>query len=289
MRVLLIGASGFLGSALYEHLSLNCLGRYCVTGTYHANAKPVQGIMQLNLGDPEDIRRKIEAVEPEIIIHAGGLTNVDYCELNKDEARRVNIDGTREMIRATNAKVIYFSTNYVFDGILGNYTEADATSPLNFYGFTKTEAEKTVLEEKGNLVIRVATLFGYNKHNNKFLRRFFNCRSEKDEIDGCRELMVCSTYLRDIISNFENLMRYNGILHFSSFPAMDECYFLSNAIAGLGISTKVKEIPFSSRCAIAERPRNASLDTIRGITLERTSLEDALNQIRTEMKLGHIK
>lgn len=94
----------------------------------------------------------------DVIIHCAAVTDVNFCELNKGICRNVNVRGTQNLIdlaENSNANFIYISTPMVFSGFKGGYREEDKTSPLNYYGKTKAEAEKIVLKYKKGLVVRV--------------------------------------------------------------------------------------------------------------------------------------
>ena len=95
----------------------------------------------------ENIAKVFNLIRPEIVVHAGAISNVDKCEENKELAWKVNVDGTKrivELSREHKAFLIFVSTDYVFSGKKGMYTETDETKPINYYGKTKLEAETIV-------------------------------------------------------------------------------------------------------------------------------------------------
>jgi len=95
----------------------------------------------------ENITEFFNSIKPEIVVHAGALSNVDKCEENKELAWKINVEGTQhiaELSRKHKAFLIYVSTDYVFSGKKGMYTENDETKPINHYGKTKLEGEKIV-------------------------------------------------------------------------------------------------------------------------------------------------
>ncbi|MBA2724376.1 MAG: NAD(P)-dependent oxidoreductase [Actinobacteria bacterium] len=104
----------------------------------------------------------------DVIVHLAANTHVDWCEQHADEARLVNSDGTRNVVdtaRAIGARVIYVSTDFVFDGNReGEYLEADETHPLNVYGATKLEGEGHLDPQHGDLTVRSSWIFGVG-HN----------------------------------------------------------------------------------------------------------------------------
>jgi len=175
-KVLIIGATGLLGSALFE------VGKregFEVFGTYH-NVKPKESnenMLQLSAEDAKLTYEVTSLIKPDYIIDTHALTNVDYCEQHKEEAWRSNVEGVKNIADAASkigANMVLISTDYVFDGhgpadksdnLLGieiqPYKEDDIRRPLNFYGLTKAIAEDYILlSNENNLVIRTSAIYG---------------------------------------------------------------------------------------------------------------------------------
>ncbi len=159
-NILVTGASGQVGWHLCRYLSRQ---GYQVTGTYYSHNPDLEGVELLacNLEDPHTLfalcRRDYTAV-----IHAAALTHADRCEKMPDLARRVNVEGTRalaELFRP-DTRVIYISTDLVFDGVTGGYSETDTINPVNFYGQSKAEGEQAALTRPGAVVVRLSLTYG---------------------------------------------------------------------------------------------------------------------------------
>lgn len=118
----------------------------------------------LDITDGAALQNFIVAERPEAIIHAAALTQVDECELNKPECYNVNVTATRFLIGAAEeikARLVYLSTDFVFDGLNGPYAEEDEPSPVNYYGSSKLAAEKAVMESKLEwAIVRTALVYG---------------------------------------------------------------------------------------------------------------------------------
>ncbi len=280
MKLLLIGASGYIGSSLYSQLSQN----HQVIGTHYKHNERRPNSVLLNLNNPRNISDVLRQEVPDIVVHVGGLTSVNYCERNKEEATRVNTDATKSIIDNFDGKVVYISTNYVFDGSRGDYTESDSTNPINHYGLTKSQAEEIILGKTNNLVIRFGSVYGYNPQNNKFFNRFFESGKPKKEIDGCPELILSPTYLGDVVNNFERFLEYDGIIHFTSGSPLSEYDFFAEIGKRLDLGFVVNVVSFDEICRTAERPRNATLSTERDLPFVRTSLDDSLRDLRKVLK-----
>ncbi len=163
MKLLITGASGLYGSKLAQ----------LATGKHHQvysldNQNPATfGVpIQADITNKPQIESIFKEINPEAVIHAATLTDVDKCEQNRELAWKINVDGTTNIAqaaKANNAFVLYISTDYVFDGDKGNYIETDLPSPINFYGYTKLKAEeqiKKILNEY--CIARTSVIYGFN-------------------------------------------------------------------------------------------------------------------------------
>ena len=118
---------------------------YKVYSGYNSHKPEFGEPVKFDLANPDSIVKAIGDVKPEVIVHSGALTDVDKCEVEKELAYKINVEGTRvvaEMARKLGAFLIYISTDYVFDGEKGMYKEDDETNPINHYGYTKLLGEK---------------------------------------------------------------------------------------------------------------------------------------------------
>lgn len=263
MKTLVIGGSGFLGSRLAEVLDGTC------NSTYYKN-RVFPNQFQLDLGDTTSIQRCLDKTNPDVVIHCGGLTSTDFCEANKDLATRVNVSGAQELIKSFDGKVIYFSTDYVFDGESAPYDENSKTNPINHYGKTKLGAERSVLERPQNLVVRVSGLYGLNGHNNRFLDRLKN----KNVIAASKEYVSTPTYLEDVARAIPDFMNVSGILHFTGEQSFSRYAFAKLAVESLGLDA---EVVAQESNGIVRRPRNSSLVSV--YRLRKTPIDEALKEI----------
>jgi len=267
MRMLVIGGSGFLGSRLVETLDRNCQSTY-----YKKQVFPKQ--IQLDLGDARSIRKCLSKTKPEVIIHCGGLTNTDYCEENQDLATMVNVSGTQGLVNRFDGKVIYFSTDYVFDGESAPYDENSRPNPTNHYGKTKLAAEKVVLANPQNLVVRVSGLYGVNRNNNRFLDRLRDNRV----VTASQEYVSTPTYIEDVARAIPEFMCMSGILHFSGEQSFSRYAFIKLAVESLGLATEIID---QENNMIARRPKNSSLVSV--YRLRKTPIDEAFKEIKRKI------
>ena len=114
-------------------------------------------------------KRVLTAIHPDVVIHTAALPDIDYCETHPEETQKVNVEGTRNVMRGSEqigAGLVHISTDAVFDGTKGApYVEGDATNPISVYGRSKLAAEQVVTEYERHWIFRVSVLFGPGKEN----------------------------------------------------------------------------------------------------------------------------
>ncbi len=163
MRTLITGASGFLGQYVARHLK----DRHWVCGVYHNHPIALEGcpLVPLDIADEEMVRATFQEFHPDVVVHSAALSDVDRCEGHPDEALRVNEQGTAHVARAAaevGARLIYISTDLVYDGTKGEYDEGDAARPSIAYGRSKLAGEQRAAEIcRDAVILRVALIYGW--------------------------------------------------------------------------------------------------------------------------------
>jgi dTDP-4-dehydrorhamnose reductase len=165
--VLLIGCNGLLGQKLAELLLRGSGYQVIPSSVEPAPVQPLLGneYVRLDITSRKDVRSTVAAVAPTVIINAAAMTNVDACEQEREAAWRINVDGVEhlaEATRRTNAHLVHISTDYVFDGKAGPYTEDDRPEPINYYGKTKLASENLLRSgEFPATILRTMVLYGF--------------------------------------------------------------------------------------------------------------------------------
>lgn len=163
--LLVIGGKGLLG----QYVTARARGHHSVIATCRPPTPPLQRVAAepLDVTDPVAINALVERIRPWGIILAAAPTAVDYCEDHPAEARAVNAQApaaVAQAARTVGARLIHISTDYVFDGQHGSYTEDDSPAPLGVYGKTKLEGERGLLaQHPGACVVRMSALYGWNR------------------------------------------------------------------------------------------------------------------------------
>ncbi len=167
-RILLTGSTGLLGLSFIRH---KATGFDIYAGYYNfpKEALPkleVKKYLLFNIRTKKEVFDIFNDIKPDIVIHAASIGNVDYCEKNKEEARGVNVEGSRNVIEACrqhNSKIIFTSSNAVFDGSNPPYSEEAKPNPVDYYGQTKLQTESDIRASGLKYAIaRLMTMYGWN-------------------------------------------------------------------------------------------------------------------------------
>jgi dTDP-4-dehydrorhamnose reductase len=170
---------------------------------------------QLDVADRDAALQAIHQVAPDVVIHAGAWTDVDGCELDPDRAFRVNALGTRNVVegaRLTDARVVYVSTDYVFDGHSARpYVEWDATNPLSVYGRSKLGGESEL--GSADTVVRTSWLCGPTGRN--FVRTIVERATSGQPLRVVDDQQGCPTFTDDLAGMLRRLAveRRPGLFH----------------------------------------------------------------------------
>ena len=155
-----------------------------------------------DLGDDESVKKTLNLVKPDMIIHCAANVDIDFCEKNKEAAYKVNAEATRLLAsyQPQKTKFIYISTDAVFDGLLGNYNEKDITSPLNYYARTKLLGEQFVQEENPASIIIRTNIYGFHRPvpGRSLVEWALSSLSKGDQITGFCDVCFNPVYTRQL-------------------------------------------------------------------------------------------
>jgi dTDP-4-dehydrorhamnose reductase len=209
MKIIILGAGGRLGAALLREYR----DKFDVAGFNHT---------QLDLSDLGAVREKLLKASFDVLINAAGFTKVDLCETQPDRAFLINAEAPRvvaEICDEKNARLIHFSTDYVFDGAKREpYTEEGEANPISVYGESKLAGESNVLAvQYQNLVVRVSWVFGPDRPS--FIDAMVQQAQKNDEVDAVADKFSTPTYTLDVAAMLPQFFDGNvsgGILHFAN-------------------------------------------------------------------------
>jgi dTDP-4-dehydrorhamnose reductase len=219
--VLIVGASGLVGSALAREFSPLCR----VFGTFCQNATP--DFMHLDLRDQAEVRSLLRRVRPDVVLCPAAEPNVELCEIDPVATRLVNVEGLQNLIEATaelGAFLVYFSTEYVFDGRCGPYSEDDACNPLNEYGRQKLDCERRIAAQLGRYIIgRISGVYDWEKKKKNFVVRLIESLVSGQSFKVPSDQVITPTYAPNLARVVHRLVEsgHQGLFHLSgSLPLL---------------------------------------------------------------------
>ena len=157
-----------------------------------------------------------QSEKPEIVINASAFTNVDACELEKERAFAVNSMGVMNiasLCREYSSKFIHFSTDYVFSGNKGQYSEDSVPDPINYYGFSKSIGDAYALSLPSSLVIRTSGVYGYGKNFPRFVYDNLNAGKTVNVIEGYYSPITSELLARSVKYLIEHNKSISGVLN----------------------------------------------------------------------------
>ena len=276
MKVFVTGVCGQLGHDVVNELAArghagigsDLQSAYC--GIADGTPVTVAPYVQLDITDRDAVRRTVDAIRPDAIIHCAAWTAVDAAEdeANRDKVFAINADGTRflaEAAAAVNAKMLYLSTDYVFDGTGETPRQPDdpAFAPLNVYGKSKLGGEQAVRETlKRYFIVRIAWVFGTNGKN--FVRTMLNVGKTHDTVRVVCDQIGTPTYTPDLARLLVDMIeteRY-GVYHATNEGGFISWYdFTKEIYRQAGLTAKVLPVTTAEYgLSKAARPFNSRLD-----------------------------
>ncbi|RLA85000.1 MAG: dTDP-4-dehydrorhamnose reductase [Deltaproteobacteria bacterium] len=237
-RVVIVGAKGLVGSALAEAFS----------ETYEVIALDRE---ELDVTTYNAVKKAIKEMTPQVVIDAAGYSDVDSCERRSQLAFAINAEGAKNVAKAASlvkAKVVYISSDYVFDGKKGSpYTEEDQPNPLNIYGESKLLGEKYVQDHSDDyLIVRTQWLFG--PHGRNFVDTILTLAEEgRESIEVVEDLVGAPTYTVDLAQAVKRLLERDawGIYHVSNSGQCSWFEFAKEILRQAG-KNDVRLVPISS-------------------------------------------
>jgi dTDP-4-dehydrorhamnose reductase len=294
LKLLITGASGLYGSKLAKIAVERGIEVY----SCDIQELPVCGnFVKFDVSNRELVDEAFRRVKPDVVVHAATLTDVDKCELNKALAWRINVEGTRNIVKAaekTGSFLVYVSTDYVFDGEKGMYTELDAPNPINYYGLTKLEAEGLVKAQKEYCIARPSVIYGATPAAGKVnfalwlietLRKGEHVKIITDQWNT----PTLNTNLAEMTLEVAE-HRLTGTFHLCGATRVSRFEFAQLIAEAFVLDKRLIDPVFSSQFKWpAKRPMDSSLDTAKAQrTLKNKPLEisEALERLKFELSLG---
>ncbi len=266
MSSLVIGASGLVGSHLLG--ALREKGE-AVTGTCHSG--PEEGLQRVDLRDREAVFHCVERSRPRTVYLPASLTNVDYCETHEEESFGVNVLGVRHAAASAarvGARVVYFSSDYVFPGDAGPYRESDPVRPLSVYGRHKLLAERSLPGDA--LVLRTTVVYGWEARGKNFICRLRRALERGEQVPVPADQIGNPTYAPNLARAAVALAQRGarGIYHVAGPERASRYRFAQEAARVFGLNPDLIR-----PVATAELHQSASRPLEAGMVVEKAQAE----------------
>ncbi len=256
IKVLVTGAKGQLGYDVVKRLNDIGIENLGVD------------IGDFDITDKEETEEFIFNYNPDIVVHCAAYTAVDRAEDDKDKCYAINVDGTKNIAEACSkidAKMVYVSTDYVFDG-KGEvpYLEDKETNPVNYYGYSKAEGEKAVKEILDKYFI-IRTSWVYGKNGNNFVKTMLNLAKSKDELNVINDQIGAPTYTPDLAILICDMIQTTK---YGTYHGVNEGYaswydFAVEIFNKANVNINVNPILTSEYPTKARRPQSSRLSKIK--------------------------
>lgn len=292
MKLFVFGGSSLIGvefikKAVKEHHQV--FSTYNKSNSINLNESAIKFCYP---DDFEKIKEVILTKKPDVIVNLIAITNLEYCENNKEEVYKLNVDFPRKISEIANmskSKVIHFSSDYVFDGEKGNYKEEDKTNPVNFYGYTKAISENEILQYHNNIVIRTAAIYDL-KFKSNFLNFLFQKLSNNEKIQVYNNIQSTPIFIDDLVRTLLIIIKINesGIFHIVGDECMSKFEFAKKITKKTGFSEKLLiSVSQNMEKQKIKRPKNSCLNNnkIKRVTETKfSSLDENIEKMKDNMK-----
>lgn len=250
MKYLITGAGGQLGFDVKREL----WGR----GVEEADITAPRS-SELDIANAQAVENYVENFRPDVIFHCAAYTNVDGAESDQEACQKVNVDGTKNLVEAAQkcgAKIVYISTDYVFEGENPEpYEVDDKTDPQSVYGRTKRDGELTVQSYPKHFIVRIAWVFGVNGKN--FVKTMLKVGKDRAEVSVVDDQIGSPTYTVDLAKFLVDLAESDkyGTYHATNEGFCSWAEFTEEIYRDAGLSTKVKKVSTEEYIELAGKPQ----------------------------------
>ena len=265
-RILVTGASGLLGL----NLAMQAGERYEVVGQLHSRllrAAPFATV-QADLCQPDSAARLLDAVAPDWVLHCAALADLDACEQQPELAAELNTGAARRLAAAAqqrDMRFLHVSTDAVFDGQRGNYSEADEPNPLSVYAETKLDGEYAVMESHPHAIVARVNFFGWSVSGERSLAEFFfNHLSAGQPVKGLTDRYFSPLWVGHLAVLLLEMLEkeFKGLYHVSGSESLSKYEFGRRLAQRFGFdetlmqAARADELPY-----VAARAPQLTVDT----------------------------
>lgn len=295
-RILIIGSNGMLGQRLAEFFSTYSDVELMCSSSEDASIIPGLQYSKVDITQKSSVKELILEFVPDFIINTAAYTNVDKSETEKELAWKVNVVGVDNIALyawTIDAHLIHISTDYIFDGKSGPYSENDKPNPVGYYGRTKLASENSIRSSGVRFtILRTNVLYGPAKHSRPdFVKWVITSLKDKKEIRIVTDQINNPTYIDDLVSGIKNICetRKEGIYNLGGKDLLSRYNFTLRIAKFFNLDTQlIKPILTKDLNQPAARPLNSGLINLKAETeldYKPHSIEESLELMKMELHL----
>jgi dTDP-4-dehydrorhamnose reductase len=296
MRVLITGCHGLLGQKVLKVFLKSTSAEILATAKEPKTFLDLKGFdyTMLDITNRSDVKNLIVYFNPDVIVNTAAYTNVDGCELNRELAWRVNVEGVRNLVhsaRRVDAKLIHISTDYIFDGKNGPYDENAIPNPINYYGRTKLASENEI--KIGGIrfaILRTNVLYGVGRNvKSNFALWLYNKLSSGEKIKVVTDQIGNPTYVDDLAFAILKVVEFDkeGIYNVGGRDFVSRYDFALKLAEIFSFDHElIIPVKTSELNQVAPRPLKSGLITLKAeaeLGLKPYGVEDGIRQFKFEL------
>jgi dTDP-4-dehydrorhamnose reductase len=296
MRVLITGCHGLLGQKVLKVFLKSTSAEILATAKEPKTFLDLKGFdyTMLDITNRSDVKNLVVYFNPDVIVNTAAYTNVDGCELNRELAWRVNVEGVRNLVhsaRRVDAKLIHISTDYIFDGKNGPYDENAIPNPINYYGRTKLASENEI--KIGGIrfaILRTNVLYGVGKNvKSNFALWLYNKLSSGEKIKVVTDQIGNPTYVDDLAFAILKVVEFDkeGIYNVGGRDFVSRYDFALKLAEIFSFDHElIIPVKTSELNQVAPRPLKSGLITLKAeaeLGLKPYGVEDGIRQFKFEL------
>lgn len=296
-KILITGSNGLLGQKTTEIFRHETQHELILTDL-HDNAFDSKGFdyFPMDITKKEEVKDAVKKYQPELIINTAAYTNVDGCETDRELSWKVNVDAVKNFIIATrinSSKIVHISTDYIFDGKSGNYSESSKPNPLSYYGKSKLAAENALITSGVDFTImRTMIIYGTGKNlRPNFAIWLINMLSEKNTVTIVDDQFGMPTMVDDLGWALVKMVDLNksGIYNVCGSEYCNRYEFAVKLAGIFGLNENlIMPIKTSDLNQAAERPMNSSFILLKAETdlgIKTLNVTEGLNLLKVQLGL----
>ena len=293
MKLLVLGGSGLIGNGIIKKLK----SEFEIFTTYNRNSLSINDVPAIQCSFPNNLDKLEQIVQkekPDVLINTIGYSNIDFCELNKNDTEILHVKTTERICNICEnygSKQIFLSSDYVFDGEVGNYSETDVPNPVNFYGLSKLKAEQIILRNSVNAVIRTSVIYDWD-YRSRFFNYVVNNLKKNESVKATTDVYNSVTFLDNLVDSISKVIKFerNGIFHVVDSTCSNRFEFAKdiakifeldeNLIENISVRDDSKNI--------AKRPKNACLNNSKAkkeLEMNFNTIEEGINKVFIKSQL----